>query len=117
MYIHDRPPGSRPQEAADDHLALQRLRRISGRLRGRLLVLTLAAPGFPLLLALIPGTRPATPVSGPYTLGMLVLGIAALTLVVAALWYERACRIHCDPRADELRVRAAASETAPWGRP
>jgi hypothetical protein len=36
MYIHDRQPGSRPQEAADDHLALQRLRRISGRPRVRL---------------------------------------------------------------------------------
>ncbi|MEU1554896.1 hypothetical protein ABZ517_19545 [Streptomyces scabiei] len=80
-------------------------------------MLNLAAVGVPLLLNLIPGIRLATPVSGPFTLGMLVLGTAAPTLVVAALWYERACRVHCDPRAAELRGRAAASESALWGRP
>ncbi|MPY56020.1 DUF485 domain-containing protein [Streptomyces spongiae] len=116
MYIHDRPPGSRPPQAATDHLALQHLRRTSGKLRVRLLVLNLSAVGVPLLLDLIPGIRLAAPVFGPFTLGMLVLGTAALTLVVAALWYERACRVHCDPRAEELRGRAAASESALWGR-
>ncbi|MEU1000088.1 hypothetical protein [Streptomyces tibetensis] len=55
--------------------------------------------------------------SGPYTLGLLVLGTAVLTVVVATLWYERTCRTHCNPRADELRRRAAASESVPWGRP
>ncbi|MER5835555.1 hypothetical protein ABT116_33180 [Streptomyces sp. NPDC002130] len=80
-------------------------------------MLNLAAAAIPLLLDLIPGIRLATPVSGPFTLGLLVLGTAALTLVVAALWYERACRVHCDPRAEELRGRAAASESAHWGRP
>ncbi|WP_329296643.1 DUF485 domain-containing protein [Streptomyces pseudovenezuelae] len=117
MYLQDPPYGSGPPEADVDHRALQHLRRTSGRLRVRLLAITLAAPGVPLLLALIPGVRLGTPVSGPYTLGLLVLGAAALTVVVAALWYERACRTHCDPRVAELRGRAAAFESAPWGRP
>ncbi|CAL9326176.1 hypothetical protein SUDANB51_00603 [Streptomyces sp. enrichment culture] len=43
MYIQDRPSGSRTPEAATDHLALEHLRRTSGRLRVRLLVLNLAA--------------------------------------------------------------------------
>lgn len=45
--------------------------------------------------------RVATPVAGAYTLGMLLLSLQAATMVVSALWYDRACRVLCDPLVDE----------------
>ncbi|WP_200307868.1 hypothetical protein [Streptomyces adelaidensis] len=63
------------------------------------------------------GNRLATTVSGPFTVGMLLLVTGVLTLVAAALWYDRACRAHCDPQADELRRRTPASRAAAGRRP
>lgn len=116
MHVQDRPPGHRPTEAAADQ-ALHHLRRTSGRLRARLLGLVVTAACVPLLFALILGNRLATAVSGPFTLGMLSLAIGVLTIVAAALWYDRACRDRCDPQADELRGRLSAPGPTPWGRP
>ncbi|GHH87585.1 hypothetical protein [Streptomyces capitiformicae] len=56
------------------------------------MTLILAAVGVPLLLALTLGSRLAASVSGPLTLGMLTLLVGALTMVAAALWYDRSCR-------------------------
>ena len=114
MPVQDRPPRTRPPEEA---VALSRLRTMSGRLRSRLLAINLAAVGVPLLLALILGNRLTTSVSGPFTVGMLVLVTGVLALMAAALWYDRACRAHCDPLADELRRRTPASGVTSWRRP
>lgn len=117
MHVQDRPPGARPPGALADNAALHHLRKTSGRLRSRLLALVLSAVGVPLLLALILGNRLATAVSGPFTLGMLVLVTGGLTVVAAALWYDRACRARCDPQVDQLRGRMPVSGPAAWERP
>ncbi|MFF5933216.1 hypothetical protein [Streptomyces sp. NPDC012508] len=39
----------------------------------------------------------ATRVAGPVTLGMTLIALFVLTLLISALWYDRACATYLDP--------------------
>lgn len=66
------------------------------RLRLRLLLVTVATLALSPLYILIPDRTLGTSVAGFLTIGMVVVGVQALILLSAGLWYDRACRRHFD---------------------
>ncbi|GJF34165.1 hypothetical protein KNE206_68650 [Kitasatospora sp. NE20-6] len=102
MSVFDRIPHEPPRPGLDGHPSRELLRLASRRLRRRLLAVNAAVGLAVSLLASTAGSRLATPLPGGCTLGMLLLSLQAATVPASALWYDRACRTHCDPHADVL---------------
>lgn len=108
MYMQDDP---------SEHVVRHRPMKTEGQLRARLIALNLTSAGVPLLAALFLNDRLATSVFGSFTFGMLLLTAGMLTLIVAGLWYDRACRFHLAPQADEQPGLIQGSGPGAWGRP
>ncbi|MER6186064.1 hypothetical protein [Streptomyces sp. NPDC001652] len=89
--IHTHPPSLQPPTVPPQLL------RASDQLRTRFIRTNAAAALSLATLSWITPRELATRVSGPITLGMLLLTLYVLTLLGASLWYDRACAIHCDP--------------------
>ncbi|MFB7655940.1 MULTISPECIES: hypothetical protein [unclassified Streptomyces] len=104
--------GSRRVVVAE-HPSYAPLRVASARLRRRLLTVNASVALLVFLLAYTPGGRATGAVLGEYTLGMLLLSVQATTLLLSALWYDRACAALCDPHVNALR---AATHSAGPGR-
>ncbi|MFC9330195.1 DUF485 domain-containing protein [Kitasatospora sp. NPDC057015] len=84
------------------HPSYERLRRTARRLRRRLLAVN---GGTGLAVFLLAHTAPdgmATPLVSGCTLGMLLLVVQAVTMLVSAVWYDRACGARCDRHVDAL---------------
>ncbi|MFF1871176.1 DUF485 domain-containing protein [Streptomyces sp. CB03911] len=94
----DPPPGS----DLHDHPSHEPLRRTARRLRRRLLAVNGATALAVFLLAHTAKHSMATPMVGGSTLGMLLLGGQAVTMLVSAVRYDRACAARCDRHVDAL---------------
>ncbi|MFI8292038.1 hypothetical protein ACIGBL_23155 [Streptomyces sp. NPDC085614] len=102
MSLFDPAPHGSPRVVVAEHPAHGRPRGTSGRLRRRLVTVNAAATALVVLLTYTLAGRVATPVAGAYTLGMLLLSLQTATMLISALWYDRACRDRCDdPHVDE----------------
>lgn len=91
--FHTAPPSPQPPTIPPQLL------RASEQLRTRFIHTNATAA---LCLAVLSWITPmdlATRVSGPITLGMLLLTLFVLALLGSSLWYDRACATHCDPHA------------------
>lgn len=108
MHFHELPPDHGRSEADTELVGLHHLHTTAHRLRLRLLTLVAAAIDVPLLLMGVLGDRLATDLADGFTWGMLVIAVAALTIVAAAVWYDHACHTTCDPQADALRGQGLA---------
>lgn len=83
----------------------------AGRLRFRLFVVIAAATVTTPLFTLVLGRHLGASVAGPLTLGMLLLGVHVLAMLVAAVWYDRACSTHFDSIALPQHSSADDPET------
>ncbi|MFF4630063.1 hypothetical protein [Streptomyces griseorubiginosus] len=108
MHFHEFRPDHGREDADTEPVGLRRLHTTAHRLRLRLLTLLAAAVAAPLLLIGMLGDWLAKDLAGGFTSGMLVLAFGALTIVAAALWYDRACHTQCDRQADALRGQTRA---------
>ncbi|MFF3595564.1 DUF485 domain-containing protein [Kitasatospora indigofera] len=94
----DPPPGS----DLHSHPAHEPLRRTARRLRRRLLAVNGVTALAVFLLAHTAKQSMATPLLSGCTLGMLLLGGQAATMLVSAVGYDRACAARCDRHVDAL---------------
>ncbi|AYG79839.1 hypothetical protein DWB77_01957 [Streptomyces hundungensis] len=101
MSLFEPAPRSAPGVEVAAHAAHRQPRGASARRRRRLVAVNVAVTVLVLLLTHTLDGLVATPMAGAYTLGMLLLSLQAATMVISALWYDRACRDVCDPHVNE----------------
>ncbi|MFG2886742.1 hypothetical protein ACGFYV_31330 [Streptomyces sp. NPDC048297] len=86
-----------PSPPSDRASVPTQLPTAASRLRRRLVGINVAAASTVLALSWTVRDGLATRVTGPLTLGMILLALYTLTLCSSALWYDRACAVQCDP--------------------